>query len=63
MEVMESQIMQKVDNKMIENLTKRINGLEEFKQNYENAMTMQESYNKRLNILIHGIKEDIDNPW
>jgi len=63
MEAMKSTIMQKADNKIIENLTKRINCLEEFKQNYENALVMQESYNKRLNILIHGIKEDSNNPW
>ena len=24
---------------------------------------MQESYNKRLNILVHGVEEDSDSTW
>ena len=37
--------------------------LEDFIQNIEKAKVMQESYDKRLNILIHGIRENSNNAW
>ena len=32
-------------------------------ESYKKSAVMQESYDKRLNILIHHIKEDNDSPW
>jgi len=37
--------------------------LEKFYQNYEKNKIMQECYDKRLNVLIHGVKEDGENVW
>ena len=42
-------------------LMKRICFLKTSKLKYENAKVMQESLDKRLNILVHGMKEDNDN--
>ena len=53
----------KAEAASIEELKERIVFLETFKINYENAKVMQESYDKRLNILVHGVKEDSDNEW
>ena len=53
----------KAEAASIEQLKERIVFFEIFKLNYENAKVMQESYNKRLNILVHGVKEDRDNAW
>ena len=53
----------KAEAASIEELKERIVFLETFKLNYENAKVMQESYDKRLNILVHGFKEDSDNAW
>ena len=47
----------------IEEQKERIVFLETFKLNYENTKIMQESYDERLNILVHGVKEDSDNVW
>ena len=44
-------------------LSKRIEKLEKFEIKSENAARMQESYNKRLNVLIHGVEEDKDVAW
>ena len=53
----------KVDIESLDDLTAKLAHLEEFKLNYEKNKIMQESYDKRLNVLIHGIKEDYDNVW
>ena len=53
----------KAEAASIKELKERIVFLETFKLNYENAKVMQESYDKRLNILVHGVKEDSDNAW
>ena len=45
------------------NLQARIVVLEDFIQNIEKAKVMQKSYDKRLNILIHGIRENSNNAW
>ena len=46
-----------------EKLNERLASSENFKANYDKSLLMQESYNKRLNILIHGIKEDKNKAW
>ena len=56
------EIKQTTDNKIF-GLTVRIKELENYKADTEKAALMQESYNKRLNILIHGIEEDEDSVW
>ena len=51
----------KADVDLIKQLNKKIKLFEEFQLNYEKALLMKKSYHKRLNILIHGIKEDNNN--
>ena len=46
---------------MVQELKEKIITLENFKSDYEKTLIMQDSYNKRLNILIYGIKEDVAN--
>jgi len=41
----------------------RIELLKKFKLDYEYTIIMKESYDKRLNVLIHGIAEDQGNIW
>ena len=53
----------KAEAASIEEPKERIVFFETFKLNYENTKVMQESYDKRLNILVHGVKEDSDNVW
>ena len=53
----------KAEAASIEEQKERIVFLETFKLNYENTKIMQESYYERLNILVHGVKEDSDNVW
>ena len=40
---------------MVSQLNDKIKLLENFKSNYEKTILMKESYDKRLNVLIHGI--------
>ena len=47
----------------IEKLNERLAALESFENNYAKSLLLQESYNKRLNILVHGIKEEDNNVW
>ena len=47
----------------IDILDEKMNKFEKFMLEYEKTAIMQESYNKRLNVLIHGIKEDEGNAW
>ena len=48
----------KLDSETIQKLNEKISTLEKFKLAYDKTTVMQESYAKRLNILVHGIKED-----
>ena len=41
----------------------KMNKFEKFMIEFEKTAIMQESYNKCLNVLIHGIKEDEGNAW
>ena len=47
----------------IDILDEKMNKFEKFVLDFENTAIMQESYNKRLNVLIHGIEEDEGNAW
>ena len=53
----------KADIDLIKQLNQKIISFEEFRSNYEKALLMKESYDKRLNILIHGIQEDNNDIW
>ena len=59
----ENLLSAKVDLTSFQQLKDKLTALENFKSNYKKAQIMQESYDKRLNILIHGIKENSDSPW
>ena len=47
----------------IEKLNEKLTALDNFEKSYEKSLLMQESYNKRLYILVHGIKEDDNKVW
>ena len=47
----------------IDILDEKMTKFEKFKLEFEKTAIMQESFNKRLNVLIHGIKEDEGNAW
>ena len=49
--------------KTIDILDEKMNKSEKFVLDFEKTAIMQESYSKRLNVLIHGIKEDEGNAW
>ena len=51
----------KPDSKTIQKLNEKISTFKKVKLAYEKNTVMQESYAKRLNILVHGITEDY--PW
>ena len=51
----------KAEPASIEELKERTVFFESFKLIYENPKVMQESNDKGLNILVHGVKEDSDN--
>ena len=44
-------------------LSNRILDAETFKTNFKKAEVMRENYEKRMNILIHGIEEDTKSVW
>ena len=46
-----------------ENVNQRFLELEKFKADFEKATIMQKSYQKRRNILVHGIEEDQECAW
>ena len=48
----------KADIDLIKQLNEKIKSFEKFQLNFKKALLMKESYDKRLNILIHGIQED-----
>ena len=45
----------KADIDLIKQLNQKIISFEEFQSNYEKALLVKKFYDKRLNILIHGI--------
>ena len=51
----------KADIDLSKQLNEKTKSFKEFQLNYEKALLMKESYDKRLNILIHGIKQNSDN--
>ena len=51
-----------IEAELIE-VTKRLKILEEFRIDLGKAASMQESYNKRMNISIHGVEENEENVW
>ena len=58
-EEIESGLVSKAEADTVTRITERIDKLEKIQINYENKMIMQDSHSKRLNVLIHGVKEDI----
>ena len=58
-EEIESGLAAKAEADTVTRLTERTEKLEKIQINYENKMIMQDSYSKRLNVLIHGVKEEI----
>ena len=50
----------KTTNAKLDMLSKRIEKLEKFEAELDKAVRMQDSYNKRLNVLIHGVEEDTE---
>ena len=46
-----------------ETVNQRFLELKKFKADFEKAAVMQESYQKRMNILVHGIEEDQECAW
>ena len=58
-EKIESGLVAKAEADVATKLTAKIEELEKIQINHENKMIMQESYWKRLNVLIYGVKEDI----
>ena len=59
----EEVLMAKPEAKALEVLNTKINNLKNLIQNYKKEVTMKESHDKRLNILIHGIKEEENLAW
>ena len=53
----------KTTNAKLDLLSKRIEKFEKFEAESEKAARMQESYNKCLNVVIHGVEEDKDIAW
>ena len=50
----------KADKVTVSQLNDKIKLLENFKSNYEKIISMKESYDKQLNVLIHGVQENPD---
>ena len=48
----------KADIDLIKQLNEKIKSFEKFQLNFKKGLLMKEYYDKRLNILIHGIQED-----
>ena len=47
----------------IKQLKEKIKSFKELQLNCEKALLMQEYYDKKLNILIHGIEENNNDVW
>ena len=56
-------INSKADKVMVSQLNDKVKLFENFKSNHEKTILMKESYDKRINVLIHGVQEDPDNAW
>ena len=48
---------------MVSQFNDKIKILKNFKSNYEKIILMKDFYDKRLNVLIHGVQKDPDNNW
>ena len=60
----ENQLQEKADKSELEELRLRLLHVpENFKKDQEACAVMKESYEKRLNILIHGVQESPVNTW
>ena len=59
----ENQSKMKAERNSLQKVMVRLEKLEESKNVQEIANVMQESYEKRFNILIHGIAETTDSSW
>jgi len=53
----------RVNQKKINGLNNKIRDLEEFQSNYQKSVILQESYGKRLNILVHCVRENQETVW
>ena len=62
-EEIDSKLSDKADLETVQQLNKKIAELSILIESYEKTKIMQESYDKRLNILIHGVKEDSISRW
>ena len=62
-EEIDSKLTNKADLETVQQLNKKIAELSILIESYEKTKIMQESYDERLNILIHGVKEDSVSPW
>ena len=61
---MENQMLEKADKSELEELRLRLlHVLEDLKKDQKASAVMKESYEKRLNILIHGVQESPGNAW
>ena len=59
----ETQMTNKIDASIMAEFEKRIAILEYKEENRQAEVVMKESYEKRLNILIHGFEEDRNSAW
>jgi len=57
------ELVSKADLSELEIMRERIEELERSKEEQERTAIMKESYEKRLNLLIHGLAENADNAW
>ena len=53
----------KVSCSDLENILEKLNRLEHIELEKEDIAVMKESYDKRLNVLIHGLSETDDSTW
>ena len=60
---LQQELQAKVDNSTLKDLETRIRKIEQQQVNQLNKDIMQESYEKRLNLLIHGIEETDESAW
>ena len=63
MQKIEDTVNSKAGKVVFSQLNDNIKLLKNFKSNYKKTILMKESYDKRLNVLIHGIQEDPNNAW
>ena len=63
LEQLDDNLVEKADNCELEELGAAVQKLEESKQEHDKMEFMRESYDKRFNVLIHGLLEDPQNVW